>query len=207
MIAENVLNGSVLVLNKNYAPINIESVRRAFKKLVKKVAEVVYVEESIYHNYDLESWTKVSEYKKKYEETNDFSWLNGSLIVPSIIRVLTYDKIPVIKVRLTRKNIFARDNHSCMYCGKRKSMKQLNFEHVIPKAKGGKESWENIVCACFDCNTKKGNRTPREAGMRLIRKPFEPKYVPTFRVHIRDKRYSSWKSFLDTMYWNVELKD
>ncbi len=208
---ENILNMNVLVLNKTYSPIWITNAKRAFTMLFNKVAEVVHVEEDIYSNYDFISWAEVSEYKKTYEELSGYEdWVhtpNLTLEIPRIIRLLNYNTIPQVKVRLCRRNIFHRDNNSCMYCGRHSKPKNLNVDHIIPKAKGGRATWENLVCTCYKCNSKKGNRTPREAGMKLIKKPSEPKFLPLARIHIGNTKYISWKKFISKNYWSVELVD
>src|SRR2546423_2941722 len=105
-----------------------------------------------------------------------------------------------------RRNIFARDNNQCQFCGKKFPTSELSLDHVVPRSQGGGSTWENIVCACVACNVKKGGRTPREAGMHLIRKPEKPKRSPMLNLKLTNRKYQSWKTFLDKPYWNVELK-
>jgi 5-methylcytosine-specific restriction endonuclease McrA len=83
--------------------------------------------------------------------------------------------------------------------------KDLNLDHVLPRDRGGPTTWENIVCSCVECNTHKANRTPQEAGLRLIRKPKRPKWRPFVQVNLGLECHESWKHFLDVAYWNVEL--
>jgi 5-methylcytosine-specific restriction endonuclease McrA len=108
-------------------------------------------------------------------------------------------------VKVTRHNIFERDKNTCQYCGKVFDRRDLNLDHVIPRDKGGQTTWENIVCSCIPCNTKKGNRLAHQAHMHLIKKPVRPKWRPfvhiTFDSHVHD----SWRHFIDLAYWNVEL--
>ena len=99
--------------------------------------------------------------------------------MPRVIRLLTYDRLPRQKVKFNRRNIFARDGNRCQYCGKRFATSELSLDHVVPRSRGGRATWENIVCACLKCNVRKGGRTPREAGMRLIREPVEPRTSPS----------------------------
>jgi len=178
--------------------------------LFKEAAEVIQVEKDFYNNYDFQSWAEVSEYKKIFEELNGSEdWIytpNLTLEIPRIIRLLNYNKIPQVKVRLCRRNIFHRDNNHCMYCGHKFKPKNLNIDHVVPKSKGGRSIWENLVCACFKCNQKKDNRTPREAGLLLVKKPVEPKFLPIARVHFGSKKYKSWENFLSSSYWSVEIE-
>jgi 5-methylcytosine-specific restriction endonuclease McrA len=85
-------------------------------------------------------------------------------------------------------------------------LRQESPDHVIPRSQGGGTTWENIVCACVDCNVRKGGRTPRQANMTLIKKPEKPKRSPLLSAKLTQRKYQSWQSFLDAAYWNVELK-
>src|SRR5205809_1147968 len=102
--------------------------------------------------------------------------------------------------------INARDGSRCQYCGKKMPTTELSLDHVVPKSQGGKSTWENIVCCCVKCNVKKGGRTPEQAHLHLVAKPHKPKRSPVINIRLADERYSSWKQFLDTAYWTVELK-
>ena len=129
-----------------------------------------------------------------------------SFKLPSVVRLLRFVKIRHREdyVPFTRANIYARDRYRCQYCGHEFEMSDLTFDHVIPASRGGRRTWDNIVTACFDCNTAKGNRTPAEAGMHLLRQPRKPQSSPTLRVAIGLGRTpESWRSYL---YWNVELE-
>ena len=123
-----------------------------------------------------------------------------------IIRLLGYEKLPRQDVKFNRRNIYARDGNKCQYCGKRMQTTELSLDHVVPKSQGGKTTWENIVCCCVKCNVKKGGRTPEQAHLHLITKPVKPKRSPVINIRLADERYHSWKQFLDTAYWTVELK-
>ena len=128
------------------------------------------------------------------------------IAVTKIIRLLGYDKLPAVGGTLNRRNLFARDQNRCQYCGKRYATTELSLDHVIPRSQGGDNSWENIVCACIHCNVKKGGRTPQQAHMTLINHPVKPKRSPVLTIKLSDSKYASWKQFLDFAYWNVELK-
>jgi 5-methylcytosine-specific restriction endonuclease McrA len=108
-------------------------------------------------------------------------------------------------VPFSRANIYARDNHSCQYCGDPFPTNELTFDHVVPVAHGGRKDWENIVTCCITCNRKKGGRTPDQAGMRLIRHPRRPDRAPAIRITFGLRNApESWR---DYVYWNVELDD
>ena len=125
--------------------------------------------------------------------------------VPKVIVLLFYDRFPKKEVKFTRQNVFERDRSTCQYCGRSFDRKELNLDHVVPRDRGGRMAWENIVCSCIDCNTRKGNRTPEEAGMRLVRRPRRPKWRPSLVVSFSKHMDESWRTFLDISYWNVEL--
>ncbi len=202
------LDCNVLVLNRHYMAIRIVGARRAFSLLFRQLAEVVSFEQGAYSAYDFQSWCEVSELRRHFEpDGHDWvSTVNFYIAVPRIIRLLFYDRLPRSEVKFNRRNIFARDKNSCQYCGKRYPTSELSLDHVIPRSMGGKSVWENIVCACVNCNVKKGDQTLRRAGMTLIKKVVRPKRNPLVHIHLGHQRYHSWKQFLDHAYWSVELK-
>jgi 5-methylcytosine-specific restriction endonuclease McrA len=205
------LEASVLVLNKLFMAVHVISVRRAFILLCKELAEVVSQEDGQFATYDFQTWREISEYRLKnfqfHEEDDDWVRTASTQIqVPRVIRLLDYEKVPRHAVKFNRRNIFARDNNQCQFCGKRFPTTELSLDHVVPRSQGGVSSWENIVCACIDCNVRKGGRTPKQAHMSLIRKPEKPKRSPLLNLKLSSKKYHSWKTFLDNAYWSVELK-
>lgn len=112
---------------------------------------------------------------------------------PSVIRISKFVKVPYKKVILSRKNILRRDNYKCAYCGRSDLM--LTVDHVIPKARGGTDTWENLVTACTKCNNVKGDRTPEEADMKLLFRPYKPSHV-IFIKNIVSKIDEKWKPYL-----------
>lgn len=203
------LDSNVLVLNRHYAAVRVVSARRAFCLLFKRIAEIVHVEESEYVSYDFDSWREVSEYRARFErERHEFiRCVRFELTVPKIIRLLTYDRLPKQPVKFNRRNVYARDRNRCQYCGRRFPTSELTLDHVLPRSQGGGASWENIVCCCVKCNVKKGGRTPSEAHMKLITEPVKPKRSPVVTLKLSSAKYQSWKQFLNSAYWNVELRD
>src|SRR5687768_5380823 len=207
------LNANVLVLNKFYQAIRVINVRRAFSLLCRDLAEVVHIETdaqgvSKWQNHTLEGWQELSALKAEFEP-DDYEWIHTvrfQIAVPRIIRLLGYDKLPRQDVKINRRNIYAHDSNCCQYCGRKFSTTELSLDHFVPKSQGGKTTWENIVCCCVKCNVKKGGRTPEQAHLHLITKPVKPKRSPVINIRLADERYSSWKQFLDTAYWSVELK-
>ncbi len=130
---------------------------------------------------------------------------SSSLVIkiPAVVRLLRVFKRFRKSVKFSRTNIFARDGFKCQYCGDKFTMSELTFDHVTPRSQGGRTNWQNVVSCCGDCNGDKANRTPEQAGMRLLSKPIEPTWVPA--VEIRISSYSTpdeWRSYL---YWSSEL--
>lgn len=201
------LDCQVLVLNKHYMALRVICARRAFSLLCREQAEVVSCDEGAYANYDFHMWQQVSEARHLFE-AHKYDWISTvhfDIVVPRIIRLLFYDRLPRQSVKFNRRNLFARDGSHCQYCGKKTPSTELSLDHVIPRMLGGKSTWENIVCACTACNVKKGGRTPEQAHMKLIQKPEKPKRNPAIHIHLNTDRYQSWKQFLDHAYWSVEL--
>ena len=211
---QNVLDSRVLVLNKNYSPIRTTSVREAFIKIFSEAAEVITVEDGVYMNYDFGSWSELSEFKQLYDaddtELEFVDWINTpntKLVVPRVIRLTKYDKMPKYQLRLTRKNIYERDEYRCQYCGNKYATEDLNLDHVVPRSKGGKNTWTNLVCSCISCNRKKKAHTLKEAGMKLRKKPVKPHENFAFRVSSKAKKYKDWSHFLSDAYFNVTLDE
>jgi 5-methylcytosine-specific restriction endonuclease McrA len=209
----SVLDSNVLLLNAHYMAMRVVSVRRAFTLLFKRdsarqpIAEVVSIEDGRYVSYAFEDWAELSAFKHEFEPAQH-DWIHTvrlAIVVPRIIRVLTFAKLPKQEVKFNRRNIFARDNNTCQYCGKRHPTSELSLDHVIPRNQGGTACWENLVCACLKCNVKKGGRTPVQAHLKLIRPAMQPRRNPVVTIKLSDHRYASWKQFLDTAYWDVEL--
>jgi 5-methylcytosine-specific restriction endonuclease McrA len=190
--------------------VHIISVRRAFCLLFKEQAEVVSFEDGQYATYDFTTWREVSEYRARtFTRREDDDWVrtaNSDIQVPRVIRLLDYEKVPRQTVKFNRRNIFARDNNQCQFCGRKYPSSELSLDHVIPRSQGGQTTWENIVCSCLECNVRKGGRTPKQAHMSLIRRPEKPKRSPLLNLKLTHQKYRSWKTFLDNAYWSVELK-
>ncbi len=157
---------------------------------------------------NLDSWQALSDVHAQFEP-DGFDWVRTvrfPIAVPRIIRLLGYDRLPRQDVKFNRRNIFARDTNRCQYCGRRFGTSELSLDHVIPRSQSGPTTWENIATCCIACNVRKGGRTPEQANMKLLAKPSKPKRSPVVNVRLSDKRYASWKQFLDEAYWTVELK-
>lgn len=163
------MNSSVLVLNQDYQPLSVCSIQRSIKLLFLEKAELLHDDPD-----------------RCVRSVNDeFSY-------PSVIRLRYYIRLPYKRIVLTRKNIMKRDRHTCQYCGVKSD---LTLDHVMPRSRGGKDSWENLVTACNKCNVKKGNKTPAEAKMPLRVKPYQPIHI-TFFQNLLGGVQDNWKPYL-----------
>ena len=192
------LHASVLVLNRFYFAVHVVNVRRAFGLLYQNHAEVLDLDEGQYANYDFETWLELSELRAEEKQEMD-DWIRSvsfEILVPRIIRLLTYDKVPQRSTRFSRKNLFARDNHQCQYCSRVLPSSQLSIDHVRPRSQNGQTTWENVVACCVKCNTKKGARTPQQAHMKLMRPPRKPSGNPLFLDKMTNPKYQTWQAFL-----------
>jgi 5-methylcytosine-specific restriction endonuclease McrA len=209
--APTALNSQVLVLNKLWMAIRVVDARRAFSMLVRDMAEVIRVDDGSYTGHAFDDWAELSEARDEFltDDGPAYEWVRTvrtQLAVPKVIRLLGYDRLPRQDVKLNRRNIFARDHNRCQYCGGSFPTSELSLDHVKPRSQGGGTSWENLVCCCVGCNSKKGGRTPAQARMPLIRPPVKPKRNPSLTLRVGSDKYRSWRAFLDNAYWSVELK-
>ncbi|MBC8200737.1 MAG: HNH endonuclease [Planctomycetes bacterium] len=209
MSSISTIDEKVLVLNRGYAAIRVVPARQAFTLLCREAAQILSIEDGSYLTYALHDWMDVAKLQKEFE-AEKHTWLRlptFEIAIPKIIRLLKYDKFIKHEVRLTRRNLFSRDKNMCQYCGNRFTASELTLDHVVPRVQGGGNSWANLVCACMRCNTRKGGRTPRQANMQLIHKPFKPSKCEARRLRIGSLQYQSWKSFLNNAYWTIELEE
>lgn len=193
----------VLVLNRSFFAVQIISWRRALSLLYLDHARVVDEE---YRTYTFDDWrelsTMISREPAGYIRTPTFK-----IAIPEVITLRYFDGLPRAEVKFTRRNIYEHYSYRCAYCGKAFSTSELNLEHVIPRSRGGKTDWTNVVTTCIPCNLKKGNRLPHEAGMELLVKPSKPRWTGTAAICYRPgfKIKASWQRFIDNVYWNSEL--
>jgi len=163
------MNTAVLVLNKDYQPLSVCSVQRSVKLLFLEKAELL-------HDDPERQLRTVNEY---------YSY-------PSVIRLRSYIRLPYTRIVLSRRNIMKRDNYTCQYCG---ATSDLTLDHVLPRSRNGKDTWENLVTACNKCNVNKGNRTPDEARMPLKIQPYRPIHI-TFFQNLLGGVQENWKPYL-----------
>ena len=123
--------------------------------------------------------------------------------IPAVVRLLNVFRRHKRPVKFSRANIYARDGYKCLYCNQKFLMSELTYDHVLPRAQGGKTTWENIATCCISCNTKKGCKTPQQANMKLRKQPTQPTRVPAMVLELSRKNVpDAWRSFL---YWTGEL--
>jgi len=166
----SIINRNVLMLNQNYEPLTVCSARRAIVLLFQGKAEMIETANGLL-----------------------IHTVSTSYDLPSIVRLWQYRRVPFKRIMLTRKNVITRDARRCQYCSTSKG--PMTVDHVIPKTNNGSDSWENMVCACVKCNNKKGNRTPEQAGMKLLKKPTRPSHIQFIQryVGVSDHR---WRQYL-----------
>ena len=164
------LRAPVLVLNANYEPLDVCTVRRAVVLLVSGKAHLV-----------LNGRGVIRTVRRTFD-------------VPSVIRLAYMVKRPRPRVPLTRLEIFRRDNYTCQYCGRR--VAHPTVDHVVPRRLGGGDSWDNLVTACAACNARKGGRTLEEAHMRLLRPPAPPPASAWYRFRRYLEAHREWEDFL-----------
>jgi 5-methylcytosine-specific restriction endonuclease McrA len=171
------LKRSVLVLNSTYEAIHICNVKRAIELIANGIA---VCEECFFDEYIKTPNTKIR--------------------IPAVIRLTSYRKIPRKRVVFSKRNIFIRDNFTCQYCGKRLPPKELTIDHIIPRSKGGRDSWDNVVTSCKSCNNKKGDRTPKQAGLKPLKKPKPPHHIQILGYNARPKSVLKlWKKYI---FWD-----
>ncbi len=189
----------VLVLNRLWQAVNIVGVKRAFGLLFQDHARVIHSEEENYHVFDSEEWVEFSMSRTSDNGSSCMRTVRFRVLVPKVLLLSHYDRLPVKEIKFTRRSIFQRDHFVCQYCGRRFADYQLNLDHVIPRDRGGQTSWENVVSSCLRCNARKANRLPHEAGMRLRRKPRRPQWRPFVSVAAGDGVEESWRHFIPVL--------
>jgi 5-methylcytosine-specific restriction endonuclease McrA len=169
----------VLLLSISYEPIKVIDWKRAITLVFLGKVEVIE------------------------EYGDDIHSVSFTIKLPSVVRLLNSVKRNIKPVKFSRQNIYARDKYKCQYCGEKFPPEDLTYDHVLPKSRGGRTEWANIVTCCIGCNRKKGGRTPGEASMKLLKKPVMPSWVPAIRIVIGFRQVpQTWREYL---YWNVEL--
>jgi 5-methylcytosine-specific restriction endonuclease McrA len=176
----NAVDTRTLLLSQGYEPIKVISWRRAIALISLGKVEVI-------EEYDAE-----------------IRAVSLVIKVPAVVRLLRSFRRHAKPVKFSRANIYARDNHRCQYCGVKCPLHELTYDHVVPRSKGGRTSWENITTCCYACNARKANRTPAEAHMRLRSQPVRPQWIAA--VSIRVSTRSVPQAWRDYLYWTGEIE-
>lgn len=196
------LNRKVLVLNKYWVAVHVCTVRRALMLIYQELARVVAED---FETYTFESWRELSQLKAGQHpriHTPTFE-----LLLPRVIVLSRYQRCPPRTVKFNRRNIFLRDHYTCQYCGVKPREDDLTIDHVIPRSRGGRTTWENVVLACVRCNTRKGNHLPGECSMTPMRTPHKPAWINTLHPPLDHSDRTFWEKFVDLAYWETRLHE
>ena len=186
------LEAPVLVLNRHFQPVRITTARQAFLLLYMARAR------ALDRRFEPVAWTEWA-CLDPGEGDETIGTSRGPICVPRVLLLVGYARTPQAPLRLSRRNIFLRDGLTCQYCGSRPHARELNLDHVIPRSRGGRSSWENLVTSCRDCNLEKGWATPEEAGMTLRMRPARPSWSAALRMAAPTTRYPEWEPFFGSI--------
>jgi 5-methylcytosine-specific restriction endonuclease McrA len=166
------MSQEVLVLNSDFEPLNVCHIRRAIALVYLGKAEVLHTNGA------------------------HLSTSQGVIWAPSVVKLRQHVRRPLPELKLSRRTVFARDGYICQYCGQ--AAKDLTIDHVIPRRHGGKTAWENVVCSCRKCNMKKGDKLLHQSGMKLMRPPHRPKYIPYISLtkYLAGRQNEVWRDYL-----------
>lgn len=167
---------AVLLLNASYEPLKVISWQRAVSLFFGGKIEVI-------EEYD-----------------HEIRSVSLAIKAPAVVRLLRYIHVGKRTPPLSRANILARDNLQCQYCTISLSAKDATLDHVVPRSRGGITSWQNVVCCCKRCNRRKGAQTLKQAGMKLLKEPVQPDWLPVLQIRLNGRVPSSWQSFLEAFH-------
>ena len=196
----SILNQHVLVLNKSWSPIGTATVRRALLMMITDQALAI---DENYQTYDFESWNDLSE---SVTGGRRVTTVTTKILVPYVVALTDFNKVPRMSVKLSRRNIYARDNATCQYCGRKPGRGESSIDHVVPRSKGGRSTWENLVLACTKCNVKKADHLLSECGMTLTKAPVRPRSPFDGPILIDAEGRGFWEKFINKAYWNSTLE-
>ena len=198
-MAAKMLGRPTLILNRNWQPVNVATVARALVLVWNEAARVANPDD--FQLYTWQDWSRIA----PRDGDAFIQAVRLRLRVPEVIVLAEYDRLPSAAVSFSRRNVFKRDLWSCQYCGVRPGGEELTIDHVVPRSHGGASTWDNCVLSCVDCNKRKADRTPQQAGMKLRKAPVRPAWKPLYARHAM--RIESWSKFISETYWNVPLED
>ena len=195
----------VLVLNRSWTVVNVISLKDAITKLYSEYTHTGEPKAKIIDpslDFAMFSWDDWAQIEPE-DDGDVIHSACGEFRIPEVILLTDYDKFPKHRVKFSRRMIYRRDNYMCQYCGKIPGTPDLTIDHIVPRAQGGQTTWLNCVVACIKCNSRKDNRTPKQAGMKLKREPYKPKFS-LFKGE-RKVVPKSWRHFMSEAYWETEL--
>lgn len=197
----SVLNRKVLVLNRQRHAIRIVTLRRAIILASSDYAngnpKAIIIDDETYQEFTWDEWAELP----PLEDQEGIKCYNRTIRVPKVIVLTRYDKLPLKKTQYSKRAVYKRDDNQCQYCGSKPGIDHIDIDHVNPKSRGGISSWDNCVVSCIKCNKKKRNRTPSEAGMKLLKKPEKPKV----NFFLSDIVETSWNQFIQQGSIPVEI--
>ena len=196
----SVLDSRVLVLNRGWQPVEVTTARRAVGLVYQDRAQVL--DPFSYQTLDFENWVEARDFARRAVHTLRMSC--EEIALPEVIVLNRFT--PYRSVGCTRRGIFTRDQNTCQYCGTIGRRDELTIDHVVPRSRGGRSLWENLVVACAPCNGRKGARLPKEAKMQLIREPRRPSVAELAAAPAADVP-ASWEAFLGELYWRQPLDE
>ena len=187
-----------LVLNRLWQAVNVVGVERAFSLLALEHAQVIYAEDGSFRVFDGAGWFAFSKDLETAPGSRVIRTVSQQVVVPTVLILRGYDRMLMQEMKFNRQNLLERDDFRCQYCGKNFPVKELNMDHVVPRDRGGVTSWENVVISCIKCNSKKSNRSPKEAGMRLLKEPKRPPRRPFMSSLYGKPMEETWTHFIQS---------
>lgn len=196
----------VLVLNQSWQALHTVPLEKALTLLWRTESDdepkARIVDPASYETMTWEDWSKL----RPEVDEDKFSSASWDFKIPEVVVLMNFNKVPKPSGAVfNRKTLFRRDDNRCQYCGQRPKAEEWTIDHVVPKSQGGGTTWENCVLACYACNSKKANKTPKQANMKLLKKPIKPD-LKHF-AHEVPYRIKSWDNFVSVCYWGVTLEN
>ena len=183
------LRSPVLILNRGYQPVRITDARNGFSLLYLGRARAL---DAAFDAHDFAEW--IERAPTALDEA--IRTMRGLICIPRVLLLNEFNRVPRAPLRLSRRHVYMRDDFTCQYCGSRPGVKELNLDHVQPRSRGGRSTWENLVTSCRRCNLQKGRSTPSEAGMRLSKHPLRPSWGLALSLAAQRRRFVEWEPFL-----------
>lgn len=197
----SVLNEPCLVLNRNWQPITFLPVQTCIVQAMRDMASVL--DPANYYLMSFEEWIETHQPKAVETgapvEEEGQRWIKSSRLwvrAPEVIVLKQYGERPPRKITFNRSNLARRDEYVCQYCGKEIGLVHMTIDHVLPRSRGGENSWENCVASCSDCNSRKADKTPKEARMSLRKEPARPNW-PHRLIPAKNEMRPAWRPFLE----------